>query len=365
MSLNQNRSQVMKKKDISTEVSSLKKVVAGISKIGGAEGLGEFRLNEFFKKAFEIHTEDEVEASLIVGTSTTTPTISEVDLSYPQPWLFFRLATASIILFYGFVFAYNQFNNANLLPGLIITGSFAVPISTVFLFFELNIRKNVPLWQVMRLIFFGGILSLFFALILFENTDFLNDSMGASVAGVVEEPAKLAALVILMRGKRNFPYILNGLLLGAAVGCGFAAFESAGYALSGVANVDAIVDIIQLRGLLSPFAHIVWTAVAGGALWRVMKGRKFDFSFCKVKEFYAPFLSVVVCHAVWNSDFQLPFMGKYIALGLIAWILALSLVNLGLRQVAAEKSGKDIFPSLLFPQFEPARPSIPKTPYKP
>jgi len=339
------------KKDASPEVSSLKKVVSGIAQIGGGEGLGEFRLNEFFKKAFEKHTEDEVEASLIVGTSTTTPAISEVDLSYPQPWLFFRLATASIILFYGFVFAYNQFNNANLLPGLIITGSFAVPISTVFLFFELNIRRNVPLWQVMRLIFFGGILSLFFALILFENTDFLSDSMGASVAGVVEEPAKLAALVVLMRGKRNFPYILNGLLLGAAVGCGFAAFESAGYALRygfeffGVANVDAMVDVIQLRGLLSPFAHIVWTAVAGAALWRVMRGRKFDFSFCKVKEFYAPFLSVVVCHAVWNSDFQLPFMGKYIALGLVAWILALSLVNLGLRQVADEKSGKDIFPS--------------------
>ena len=113
----------------------------------------------------------------------------------------------------------------------------------------------------------------------------------------------------------------------------------------GVANVDAMVDIIQLRGLLSPFAHIVWTAVAGAALWRVMRGRKFDFSFCKTKEFYAPFLSVVVCHAVWNSDFQLPFMGKYIALGLVAWILALSLVNLGLRQVADEKSGKNIFPS--------------------
>ena len=75
------------KKDASTEASSLKKVVSGIAQIGGGEGLGEFQINEFFKKAFEKHTEDEVEASLIVGTSTTTPEMPEVDLSYLQPWL--------------------------------------------------------------------------------------------------------------------------------------------------------------------------------------------------------------------------------------------------------------------------------------
>lgn len=331
--------------------STIKNIVGGIGAIGGAEGLGEFRLMKFFSEAFKKHTEEEVEASIIVGTSTTTPDISEVDLSYPQPWLFFRLAIGSIILFYGFVFAYGQFSSANLLPGLIFTGSFAVPIATVFLFYEINIRRNVPLWQVMRLVLFGGILSMAFALFLFENTEFLQSSMGASVAGLVEEPAKLAALVVLMRGKRNFPYILNGLLLGAAVGCGFAAFESAGYALRygfgllGIVDIDSMVDIIQLRGLLSPFAHIVWSAVAGAALWRVMRGRRFEFSFCKAKEFYAPFISIMACHAVWNADFELPFMGKYIALGVVAWILALSLVNLGLKQIADEKAGKEVFSS--------------------
>ena len=96
--------QAAKKKDASAEASALKKVVSEIAQIGGGEGLGEFQINEFFKKAFEEHTEDEVKASLTVGTSITTPGISELDLSYPQPWLFFRLATASIILFYGFVF---------------------------------------------------------------------------------------------------------------------------------------------------------------------------------------------------------------------------------------------------------------------
>ena len=319
--------------------------ISSLSKIGGAEGLGEFKFERFFGGINKPHTEEEVEQSLIVGTSTTTPSIKQVKLDYPQPWLFFRLVTASLVLFYGFVFAYRQFENANLLPGLIITGSFAVPISTLFLFFELNIRRNVPLWQVMRLVLFGGILSLFIALVLFENTESLNNALGSSVAGIVEEPAKIGALLILMKGGRikKYPYILNGLLLGASVGCGFAAFESAGYAFRYGMTFDSMVDVIQIRGILAPFAHIIWTAVGGAALWRVIKGGNFSFNLLKQKEFYMPFGAIVICHALWNSDFTLPFMGKYIICGISAWVIALSLVNLGIKQIADEKSGKKVF----------------------
>lgn len=323
---------------------TLHSVVAGISQFGGGEGIGEFQFSSFFGEIFKPHTEDEVEESIIVGTSKTTPSIEEVVVEYPRPWLFFRLVTGSLILFYGFVFAYRQFENTNLVPGLIITGSFAVPISTLFLFFELNIRRNVPLWQVMRLVLFGGILSLFLALVVFENTDFLEKSMGASVAAIAEEPAKLAALLFLMKGKRKFSYILNGLLLGAAVGCGFAAFESAGYALRfGLLNISDMIDIIQIRGLLSPFGHIVWTAVAGAAMWRVKRGGSFSLNLCKKKEFYMPFGIITACHAFWNSEYELPFLGKYIICGFVSWVIALSLLNLGIKQICDEKTGAQIF----------------------
>ena len=326
--------------------SLLENAIYKLSRVGGAEGLGDFNFKRFFGGISKPHSVEEIEQSLIVGTKRTTPLIKDVSVEYPQPWLFFRLITGSIILFYGFVIAYNEFENINLIPGLIITGSFAVPISTLFLFFELNIRRNVPLWQVMRLVLFGGILSLFIALILFENTYFLSNSLGASVAGVVEEPAKLAALILLMKGKKKFPYILNGLLLGAAVGCGFAAFESAGYALSfGLNNYDEMIKVIQLRGILSPFAHIVWTAIAGAALWRVQKAGEFHFRLLTKKQFYMPFGVIVICHALWNTEelLEIPFMGKYIICGCVSWIIALSLLNLGIKQIAEEKSGRLIF----------------------
>ena len=330
------------KKDISSG-----DILDRLGKIGEAEGLGAFNFSRFFGGINKPHTVEEIEESLIVGTQSTTPKIEDISLDYPQPWLFFRLVTVSVVLFYAFVFAYYAFENINLVPGLIFSGSFAVPISTLFLFYELNIRRNIPLWQIMRLVLFGGILSIFIALILFENTETLSYAFGASAAGLVEEPAKLGALLILMRGERikKYPYILNGLLLGAAVGCGFAVFESAGYALNTAltSSVDKMIENIQIRGILSPFAHIVWTAVSGAAMWRVLKGGNFKFKLLQQNEFKKPFLVIVICHFIWNTGLNLPFFGKYIICGGVAWVVALSLVNLGIKQIADEKSGKEVF----------------------
>ena len=151
------------------------------------------------------------------------------------------------------------------------------------------------------------------------------------------------ALVLLSKGKKRYPYILNGLLLGAAVGCGFAAFESAGYAYNNTQFYDVFFTVITIRGILSPFAHIVWTAVAGAALWRVKKDNSFSLKHFKNKKFYMPFIVMMLCHAFWNSPIEFPLMGKYIICGLIAWIVLLALLNLGMEQISEEKSGKKIF----------------------
>ena len=55
--------------------------------------------------------------------------------------------------------------------------------------------------------------------------------MGASSAAPMEETAKVLAMVVVARAAK-YRYKLNGLLVGAAVGVGFAAFESMGYALN-------------------------------------------------------------------------------------------------------------------------------------
>ena len=188
--------------------------------------------------------------------------------------------------------------------------------------------------------------------------------LGAMSAGPIEEPAKVLAVALVARGVK-YKYKLNGLLFGAAVGVGFAVFESMGYALDwfvgdtirGMFEVadkardlgeaqyfgtfygaDAMISVIVRRGILSPLGHIVWSAIAGCALWRVMDGQKFQWRMLCDKRFIRLFLVSVILHMIWNSPIDLPYYGKFVLVGVVGWFVCLSLVQEGLHEIAAEKS---------------------------
>ena len=58
----------------------------------------------------------------------------------------------------------------------------------------------------------GGLLSIFITLLLSQNVSIFNGPTGAWFAALIEEPAKLITVVILVKNKKRYPYILNGLL---------------------------------------------------------------------------------------------------------------------------------------------------------
>jgi RsiW-degrading membrane proteinase PrsW (M82 family) len=306
----------------------------------GVERLEGFNLGDVFSEAFKRHTSEEVEEHFTVGTRSTTPPIEQVETGWPRPWVFLRTFLGAAFVYFIFVQAWNEYYNDNLIPGLIMVGSFAVPVSALIFFFEMNARKNVSLYQVIRLLFLGGIVSITISLVFFDITEKVElNWLGASLAGLVEEPGKLLALAIVINAKR-YPYTLNGLLFGAAVGTGFAAFESAGYALRAgfYEDAEAMTDSIMLRGMLAPFGHIVWTAMCGAALWKVKGQRPFRFSMLQDPRFYRVFLIAVVMHMIWNSPIELPFYLKYMVLGAAAWVIVFSLIQSGLKQIMAEKA---------------------------
>jgi RsiW-degrading membrane proteinase PrsW (M82 family) len=202
------------------------------------------------------------------------------------------------------------------------------------------------------LICFGGILSLI-ATSVVDQFKFL-EWMGPPSAGIIEEFAKLATVVIVCRQAKH-KYILNGMLFGAAIGTGFAVFESAGYAqdalilglvqTKGWANFFAqggasfLNSAIFGRAWLSPFGHVVWTAIAAGALWRVKKHGTFELRMLD-KTFWRTFLVPVACHMLWDSRIAMgapdPGVWNYavtLALGAFAWYIAFRLVQEGLKQV--------------------------------
>jgi protease PrsW len=308
-----------------------------ITNAAGVEQLEGFKLGEMFSEVFKKHTDDEVEAYFTVGTAETIPDILDVDTTWPRPWVFLRIFGGAMLVYMGFVQAWQNFQAINLIPGAIVVGSFVVPLSVLIFFFETNVRRNVSLYQVIKLLFFGGILSLIFSLILFRFIAI--NALGASVAGLVEEPGKLLALLLVIYIPK-YKYTLNGLLFGAAVGTGFAAFESAGYALTiGITSgkPQLIFDIILLRGMLAPFAHIVWTAMSAAALWKVKGDRPFELGMLQDSRFLRVFGIAVFLHMLWNSPIELPLYGKYVGLGFVAWVVILALIQDGLKQLRVEK----------------------------
>lgn len=306
----------------------------------GLEQLEDFRLSHIFSEVFKKHTTEEMEEQLITGTTRHTPALSELEVGWARPWLFARSLGASAVLAFILYAGFEMFNNLNLIPGLIFVGSFAVPISTLIFFLEMNAPRNISIFKVMQLLFVGGIASLILALIFFNNFNFFSTYLGASAAGIIEESAKLLIVAWLMGSQQRYKWILNGLLLGAAVGTGFAAFESAGYAFRYVLDGGVTVggEIILLRGLLAPFMHIVWTANAAAALWMVKGDKPFQLEMLQAPAFLRIFLSMVVIHMLWNAPFgliRLPIVQdlKFVLLGILAWIICFRLVQKGLRQL--------------------------------
>ena len=134
------------------------------------------------------------------------------------------------------------------------------------------------------------------------ETYLLHPSAGLFLGvGLVEEAVKLAALAVLTRRLAR-KYALDGMILGAAVGFGFAAFESAGYAFTALFTEQglSLVDLVQteiLRGLLAPVGHGLWTAILGGVLFSASDHRHFAFT----RRLLLAYLGVSVLHALWDG----------------------------------------------------------------
>ena len=210
-----------------------------------------------------------------------------------------------------------------------VMGSFVMPMTLLILFFEINVLRNVPLYQVLKLALLGGILSLILSLFLYQWTKLgeTDNWFGALGVGLVEETGKAAALLLVLN-KLKSRWILNGMLFGAAIGAGFAGFESAGYAYR------YGLEVITTRGVLAICGgHVLWTALVGGALWRVRGDQKFQWPMLAEARFLRVFGLAVALHMVWDSPLNLPFHLKNIVLGFVVWVALLSYIQTGLRQI--------------------------------
>ncbi|MEV4567311.1 PrsW family glutamic-type intramembrane protease [Nonomuraea sp. NPDC049419] len=209
-------------------------------------------------------------------------------------WL--RIFLTGFVLWLATVIVTGWTGNSNLVPTVVLFGSFLVPVTFVVWAYGRGRSPVVTVELLFQAFVIGGVLGVLGASLL-ESWLIRPSLLMYVLVGLIEEAVKLAALVFVTRrvARRS---IKDGVVLGATVGFGFAAFESAGYAFNALftsegLSLSQLVETEVLRGILTPVGHGLWTAIAGGVLFAA-RGR---LSVPVV----LTYLGVSLLHALWDS----------------------------------------------------------------
>lgn len=133
-------------------------------------------------------------------------------------------------------------------------------------------------------------------------------------APIVEEFAKgLGVLLIFLSARRAFDGPIDGIVYGGLIGAGFAFTENIQYfAISfiegGVADAS---ETFFIRGILSPFAHVMFTSVTGFAVG--LAARRGARGGQAVGPWVVGMIGAMALHAFWNgSAVFLDFFALYV-----------------------------------------------------
>lgn len=295
-----------------------------------------FTAKNLFIQVFKKHSAEERDKILKAGFSDEIPKNPKVTPESLQPWFYSRVFFILFAVFIVFEICLLSFNNSNIMPGVMLIGSLMMPFAILTMYFELNIYKDISFYKVIGIFLLGGAVSLLFTLFLYTVIPVTGeyDFLGASLISITEEIGKAVIVIALLKRRKNIT-VLQGLLIGGAIGCGFAVFESAGYAFNTFLDAhdyNTRVDVVNnylpryyqyryansidemnfnifLRSILSFGGHTAWAAIEGAAF---AKTNKMNFKFIKA------FVLCFLLHALWDTETPAPYL-KLALLCVVAW----------------------------------------------
>lgn len=165
-------------------------------------------------------------------------------------------------------------------------------------------------WVILALLWGGGA-SIVGSLViggLLDTTLRLSDTASSVILapGVEEIMKGLGVLLLLGVARRHFHGPVDGIVYGGLIGAGFAFTENILY-LAGAMQEGGLVETWLGRGLLSPFAHVLFTAWTGALVgWATERRRGFIFP-----AWLAGLVLAVVGHALWNGVATDLFFGNF------------------------------------------------------
>lgn len=209
--------------------------------------------------------------------------------------------------------------NLHLVPLVLLLASAVVPVVFVMFCWEQNALADMPLGVVAVTFLLGGVVGLTIAAVLepvlLPQTGTESITLPVAILiGLCEETAKVVCVLWFLRDRRMRSE-LDGLILGAAAGMGFAALESAGYGfvaflrgfINSLATSQSTVLALEagsrqmnyqlvVRMALAIFGHGVWTAIVAAAIWRERRQSTFRLT----PGVLVAFAIAVGLHALWD-----------------------------------------------------------------
>lgn len=195
-----------------------------------------------------------------------------------------------------------------------------MPVCFFIYCWDSDYLADMPRWIPWVTFFSGAFLGVTLAYVL-ERNFVTNESFSAAMlVGLIEETCKALAVIWFIRN-RKLHSELDGVILGAAAGAGFATLETIGYALTAyfggfgdIGGVTALNQTLLLRGLLAIFGHVTWTAIVVGAVWRDRGQSNFKLTFGVL----LAFATAVTLHGLWDG---VPIFGMLFAALVGSWLL--------------------------------------------
>ena len=270
------------------------------------------RVRDIFSAVLQKHTRDDLDTAFTAGLKGHIPEGGAMLDVWQKPWIFSRVLLYGALAWLIIVFLnLGDGMDAITIGAQFIVPAVVVPFVIVVFYWEMNIPRNIPIYDIIKFILFGGIVASVVngVICTILNTGEIET---ASVAGLTEELTKLVIIAFILRRKDRC-WGLNGLLIGAAVGAGFAIFETNGYGIVTLTEegVTEAIHVLNLRGALAICGHVGYSAMYGGTL-ALAKGRdKLQPRHFVNPFFLITFFSAMLLHALWNADFLLRFLTNH------------------------------------------------------
>ena len=322
------------------------------AKIGWRDIFSEFR-----KK----HDKQDLEYALAAGTSLNTASEEYMLQKWRKPWVFYPLLKWGIILIALLYVLYFALGLSGHLAGplgymVVIIPPLIPPLIMLIFFWEINIPRNLSVYELFGMWLLGGIISFAVVSLLFY---IIPESLPAWLgAPLREEPAKLVASLIILGAfsRKKRIYGITGFVIGAAVGAGFDAFETVDYVLRTASAGELFLKTQVLRNLTSVGGHVLYCAPYMAEIARHVKSdNRLIFKCIFNIDVLSAFFVSCLLHGLWDSGLGIIIVGvlgkliggetgtvlglkigeyfHYIVLIVLIWLQGIRILRKSLNQV--------------------------------